>query len=296
MGIKPGNNIKSNSEGVISVGRVTTATLMEMKARGEKMTMLTAYDYPTAVLLDEAGIDMLLVGDSVGNVVLGYEDTLPVTMDEMIHHTRAVARGTRRAMVVGDMPFLSYQVSLPEAVLNAGRFLKEGGAQAVKLEGGSERVSVVRALVETGIPVMGHLGLTPQSVHQLGGFRVQGKDEAAARRLLDSALALEEAGAFALVLEAVPAALAAQVTDRLQVPIIGIGAGPDCDGQVLVVHDMLGLSACRVPKFVKQYASLGDIVKQAAQAYQADVKGGSFPAPEHCYATGTVLLTHTVDT
>jgi 3-methyl-2-oxobutanoate hydroxymethyltransferase len=265
------------------MGRVTTATLMEMKARGEKMTMLTSYDYPTAVLLDEAGIDMLLVGDSVGNVVLGYEDTLPVTMDEMIHHTRAVARGTRRAMVVGDMPFLSYQASLPEAILNAGRFLKEGGAQAVKLEGGSERASVVRALVETGIPVMGHLGLTPQSVHQLGGFRVQGRDEAAARRLLDSALVLEEAGVFALVLEAVPAALAAQVTSRLQVPTIGIGAGPDCDGQVLVVHDMLGLSARRVPKFVRQYASLGDIVKEAVRAYQADVKDGSFPAPEHCY-------------
>jgi 3-methyl-2-oxobutanoate hydroxymethyltransferase len=265
------------------MGRVTTATLVEMKARGEKMTMLTAYDYPTACLLDEAGIDMLLVGDSVGNVVLGYEDTLPVTMDEMIHHTRAVARGTRRAMVVGDMPFLSYQVSLPEAVLNAGRFLKEGGAQAVKLEGGSERVNVVRALVETGIPVIGHLGLTPQSVHQLGGFRVQGKDEAAARRLLDSALALEEAGAFAIVLEAIPAALAAQVTSRLQVPTIGIGAGPDCDGQVLVIHDMLGLSARRAPKFVKQYALLGDLVKEAARAYQSEVKDGSFPAPEHCY-------------
>ena len=229
------------------MGRVTTATLLEMKARGEKITMLTAYDYPTACLLDEAGIDMLLVGDSVGNVVLGYEDTLPVTMDEMIHHTRAVARGARRAMVVGDMPFLSYQASLPEAVLNAGRFLKEGGAQAVKLEGGSERANVVRALVETGIPVMGHLGLTPQSVHQLGGFRVQGKDEAAARRLLDSALALEEAGIFSLVLEAIPAELAAQVTSRLQVPTIGIGAGPDCDGQVLVVHDMLGLSGARCP-------------------------------------------------
>jgi 3-methyl-2-oxobutanoate hydroxymethyltransferase len=186
-------------------------------------------------------------------------------------------------MVVGDIPFLSYQASLPEAILNAGRFLKEGGAQAVKLEGGSERASVVRALVETGIPVMGHLGLTPQSVHQLGGFRVQGRDEAAARRLLDSALVLEEAGVFALVLEAVPAALAAQVTSRLQVPTIGIGAGPDCDGQVLVVHDMLGLSARRVPKFVRQYASLGDIVKEAVRAYQADVKDGSFPAPEHCY-------------
>lgn len=264
------------------MARVTTAALMEMKARGEKIAMLTAYDYPTACLLDEAGIDMLLVGDSVGNVVLGYDDTLPVTMEEMLHHTRAVARGARRAMVVGDLPFLSYQVSLPEAVLNAGRFLKEGGAQAVKLEGGSERAEVVRLLVETGIPVMGHIGLTPQSVHQLGGYRVQGKDEAAARRLLESALALEEAGVFALVLEAVPAALAAQVTSRLRVPTIGIGAGRDCDGQVLVAHDMLGLSG-RVPKFVKQYAALGDTVKEAVRAYRADVKNGSFPGPEHCY-------------
>lgn len=268
------------------MARVTTLTLAEMKARGEKMTMLTAYDYPTAYLLDEAGIDMLLVGDSVGDNVLGYANTLPVTMDEMIHHTKAVARGTQRAMVVGDMPFLSYQVSLPEAVLNAGRFLKEGGAQVVKLEGGSERASVVRALVETGIPVMGHLGLTPQSVHQLGGFRVQGKDEAAARRLLENALALEEAGIFALVLEAIPAALAAHVTSQLQVPTIGIGAGPECDGQVLVVHDMLGLSSRKAPKFVKQYASLGDSIKDAVRAYQADVKNGTFPGPEHCYASG----------
>jgi 3-methyl-2-oxobutanoate hydroxymethyltransferase len=188
-------------------------------------------------------------------------------------------------MVIGDMPFLSYQASLSEAVLNAGRFLKEGGAQAVKLEGGSERASVVRALVETGIPVMGHLGLTPQSVHQFGGFRVQGKGEAAARRLLDSALALEEAGIFSLVLEAIPAELAAQVTSRLQAPTIGIGAGPDCDGQVLVVHDMLGLSGRKVPKFVKQYASLGDAIKEAVRAYQSDVKDGRFPGPEHCYDT-----------
>ncbi len=266
------------------MARVTTMALMEMKARGEKMTMLTAYDYPTASLLDEAGVDMLLVGDSLGNVVLGYEDTLPVTMDEMIHHTKAVARGTRRAMVVGDMPFLSYQTSLPEAVSNGGRFLKEGGAQAVKLEGGSERAGVVRSLVETGIPVMGHLGLTPQSVHQLGGFRVQGKDEAAARRLLQDALALEEAGVFALVLEAVPAQVAAQVTSRLQVPTIGIGAGPGCDGQVLVVHDMLGLSMRKTPKFVKQYVRLGDCIKDAVRAYQEDVKSGAFPGLEHCYA------------
>ena len=267
------------------MARVTTATLMEMKARGEKMAMLTAYDFPTASLLDEAGVEMLLVGDSVGNVVLGYENTLPVTMDEMIHHTKAVARGARQAMVVGDMPFLSYQTSLPEAVHNGGRFLKEGGAQAVKLEGGRERADVVRALVETGIPVMGHIGLTPQSVHQLGGFRVQGRDDTAARRLLQDAITLEEAGVFALVLEAVPAALAIQVTSRLQVPTIGIGAGPDCDGQVLVVHDMLGLSMRKTPKFVKLYASLGDTIRQAARAYREEVKSGVFPGPEHCYAT-----------
>ncbi|NPV28701.1 MAG: 3-methyl-2-oxobutanoate hydroxymethyltransferase [Firmicutes bacterium] len=263
--------------------RVTTATLQEMKAKGEKITLLTAYDYPTARLLDEAGIDILLVGDSVGNVILGYENTLAVTMDEIIHHTRAVARGARRAFVVGDMPFLSYQVSIAEAIRNGGRFLQEGGAQGVKLEGGRERAETVRALVETGIPVMGHLGLTPQSVHQLGGYRVQGRTEEAARRLIEDALILEEAGIFALVLECVPAKVAAEVTSRLRVPTLGIGAGPACDGQVLVTHDLLGLTGRKVPKFVKQYANLCEQITAAIRDFQAEVREGKFPGPEHCY-------------
>ncbi len=265
------------------MARVTTTTLLEMKEKGEKITLLTAYDYPTACLLDEAGIDILLVGDSLGNVVLGYENTLPVTMEESLHHTRAVARGAKRAMVVGDMPFLSYQTTVAEAVLNAGRYLKEAGAQAVKLEGGRERAEVVRALVETGIPVMGHLGLTPQSVHQLGGFKVQGKSEDAARRLIEDARILEEAGIFSLVLEAVPAHVAAEVTKQLHIPTLGIGAGPDCDGQVLVFHDMMGLTGKKVPKFVKQYARLYDMMLNALKTFKAEVQEGVFPGPEHCY-------------
>ncbi|HHW41762.1 MAG TPA: 3-methyl-2-oxobutanoate hydroxymethyltransferase [Syntrophomonadaceae bacterium] len=265
------------------MARVTTTTLLEMKEKGEKITLLTAYDYPTACLLDEAGIDILLVGDSLGNVVLGYENTLPVTMEESLHHTRAVARGAKRAMVVGDMPFLSYQTTVAEAVLNAGRYLKEAGAHAVKLEGGRERAEVVRALVETGIPVMGHLGLTPQSVHQLGGFKVQGKSEAAAQRLLEDARILEDAGIFSLVLEAVPAHVAAEVTKQLHIPTLGIGAGPYCDGQVLVFHDMMGLTGKKVPKFVKQYARLYDMMLDALKAFKAEVQEGVFPGPEHCY-------------
>lgn len=265
------------------MSRVTTATLLEMKARGEKITMVTAYDYPTAMLLDEAGIDMLLVGDSLGNVVLGYENTLPVTMDESIHHTRAVARGARRAMVVGDMPFLSYQTTVAEAVYNGGRYLKEAGAHAVKLEGGRERAEVIRALVETGIPVVGHLGLTPQMVHQLGGFRVQGKTDAAARKLLEDAQILQEAGICSLVLEAVPAQVAAEVTRALSIPTIGIGAGPECDGQVLVFHDMVGFTNRKVPKFVKQYAHLYQDALAGLRAFKEEVQNGTFPAPEHCY-------------
>lgn len=265
------------------MGKVTTAALQEMKAKNEKITMLTAYDYPTARLLDEAGIDVLLVGDSVANVVLGYENTLPVTMDEMIHHTRAVARGARRALVVGDMPFMSYQISIADALRNGGRFLKEAGAQAVKLEGGRERASTIKALVETGIPVMGHIGLTPQAVHQIGGFKVQGVTEEAGRRLLEDALALEDAGIFALVLECVPAQLAAEVTSRLRVPTIGIGAGPRCDGQVLVFHDMLGLSGRKVPKFVKSYANLYDEIVSAVRRFSEEVREGVFPGPENCY-------------
>lgn len=268
------------------MARVTTAMLLEMKEKGEKITMLTAYDYPTACLLDEAGIDILLVGDSLGNVVLGYENTLPVTLEESLHHTKAVARGAKRAMVVGDMPFLSYHTTVADAVLNAGRYLKEAGAHAVKLEGGRERAEVVRALVENGIPVMGHLGLTPQSVHQLGGFRVQGRTEEAAQRLLEDASILEEAGVFSLVLEAVPPALAKEVTQRLRVPTIGIGAGPYCDGQVLVFHDMMGLTNKQVPRFVKQYVRLYDVMLDALRRFKAEVQEGVFPGPEHCYGSG----------
>jgi 3-methyl-2-oxobutanoate hydroxymethyltransferase len=271
------------NKGVFNLSRVTTATLQEMKAKGVKSTLLTAYDYPTARLLDEAGIDILLVGDSLGNVVLGYENTLPVTMEESLHHTAAVARGAKRAMVVGDMPFLSYQTTIADAVWNAGRYLKEAGAHAVKLEGGRERADAVRAMVETGIPVMGHLGLTPQSVHQFGGFRVQGKSEDAARRLIEDAVILEEAGIFSLVLECVPAELAEEVTTNLCIPTLSCGAGPRCSGQVMVLHDMLGFSGGKVPKFVKQYANLHDVIIEALTTFKKEVEEGVFPGPEHCY-------------
>jgi 3-methyl-2-oxobutanoate hydroxymethyltransferase len=271
------------NKGVFNLSRVTTATLQEMKAKGVKSTLLTAYDYPTARLLDEAGIDILLVGDSLGNVVLGYENTLPVTMEESLHHTAAVARGAKRAMVVGDMPFLSYQTTIADAVWNAGRYLKEAGAHAVKLEGGRERADAVRAMVETGIPVMGHLGLTPQSVHQFGGFRVQGKSEDAARRLIEDAVILEEAGIFSLVLECVPAELAEEVTTNLCIPTLSCGAGPRCSGQVMVLHDMLGFSGGKVPKFVKQYANLHDVIIEALTTFKKEVQEGVFPGPEHCY-------------
>ncbi|NLK52091.1 MAG: 3-methyl-2-oxobutanoate hydroxymethyltransferase [Syntrophomonadaceae bacterium] len=265
------------------MARATTVSLKEKKRNGQKITMLTAYDFPTARMMDEVGIDIILVGDSLGNVVLGYETTLFVTMDEMIHHTRAVTRAARNTMVVGDMPFLSYHLSVEEGLRNAGRFMQEAGAQAVKLEGGQERVAVVRALTEAGIPVMGHIGLTPQAVHQLGGFRVQGKDVETAQQLIADAKALEEAGAFAVVLECVPAPLAKKVTQEVSIPTIGIGAGPDCDGQVLVNHDMVGLFGGHVPKFVRQYAQIGEIMKEAFKAYKEDVEKGTFPAEEHCY-------------
>lgn len=268
---------------MMSEVRVTTATLRQMKAEGRPVTMLTAYDFPLARLVDEAGIDVILVGDSLGNVVLGYETTVPVTMDDMVHHVRAVARGVRRALVVADMPFLSYQVSVEDALRNAGRLLQEGGAHAVKIEGGAAVLDVVRALVGAGIPVMGHLGLTPQSVHQLGGFKVQARDAAAANRLLDEARALEEAGIFALVLECIPAPLARMVTGALGVPTIGIGAGPDCDGQVLVTHDLLGLTGGRVPRFVKQYADLRARMLAAVGAYRDEVVARLFPGPEHTF-------------
>jgi len=236
--------------------KVTTLTLSQLKKNDKPITMLTAYDYSTAVAVDMAGIDTILVGDSLGMVVLGYENTLPVTMDDMIHHCKAVARGARYAMLIGDMPFMSYQASVDEAVRNAGRFLQEGGMDAVKLEGGRERLQAVSAIISAGIPVMGHLGLTPQSVHQMGGFRAQGKTAQAAKNLLDDALALHEAGCFALVLETIPARLARLVSERIEIPTIGIGAGVGCDGQVLVTHDLCGLFDRFTPRFVKKYADL----------------------------------------
>ncbi len=243
--------------------------------------MLTAYDYPTALAMDRAGIDSVLVGDSLGMVVLGYETTLPVTMEDMLHHCRAVSRGASFALLIGDMPFMSYQTSTQDAVRNAGRFLQEAGMDAVKLEGGEARLDAVRSIVGAGIPVMGHLGLTPQSVHQMGGFRAQGKTTLAARRLLEEALMLQEAGCFSLVLEAVPGRLAEYVSQHLDIPTIGIGAGVGCDGQVLVTHDLLGLFDRFTPKFVRQYANLHAEIASALEAYIADVESGEFPATEH---------------
>lgn len=262
--------------------RVTVPAFREMKERGEKIVMVATYDYLTAQLADEAGVEAILVGDSVANVMLGYENTLPVTMEEMLHHTRAVARGTRRCLVIGDMPFLSYQTSTEEAVRNAGRFLKEGNAQAVKLEGGREEVEHVKAIVEAGIPVMAHLGLTPQKIHQLGGYKVVGREEEVASMLVEEAKALERAGAFSVVLECMPWRLTKRLTEELRIPTIGIGAGPYCDGQVLVLHDLIGLTP-RVPKFVKRYAELRPEVIGALQKFREEVKGGRFPTLEHSY-------------
>ncbi len=261
--------------------KVTTLTFRQKKERGEPITMLTAYDYPTAMAIDRAGIDSILVGDSLAMVVLGYENTLPVTMEEMLHHARAVARGAKSALLIGDMPFMSYQISVEEAVRNAGRFLQQGGMDAIKLEGGRERADAVRAIVGAGIPVMGHLGLTPQSVHQLGGFRAQGKNASAAKRLLEDAQILEDAGAFSLVLESVPARLAEYISKKISIPTIGIGAGLGCDGQVLVTHDLLGLFDRFTPKFVKKYANLHDAMNTAFTEYIDDVETKRFPAPEH---------------
>jgi 3-methyl-2-oxobutanoate hydroxymethyltransferase len=257
--------------------RIRLPDLEAKKRRGEKIAMLTAYDYTMARLLDRAGIDILLVGDSLGMVVLGYDTTLPVTMDAMVHHTHAVSRGVLRALVVADMPFLTYQVSVEEALRNAGRLIQEGGAAAVKIEGGGAAVEAAARIVEAGIPVMGHLGLLPQSVHQLGGFRQQARLEEDAERLLADAQALQEAGAFALVLESIPAGVAKAVTAGLHIPTIGIGAGPHCDGQVLVSYDMLGLSQDSVPPFVKRYADLGEQTVAAARAYADEVQMGRFP-------------------
>jgi len=268
---------------VATTTRITTVTLREIKGRGEKITMLTAYDYPIARLLDEAGIEVILVGDSLAMVGLGYETTLPVTMEEMLHHVRAVGRGVRRALLVADMPFGSYQAGLDEGVRNAVRFLKEAGAQAVKLEGGGEVGELTRRLVTSGIPVMGHLGLTPQMVHQFGGFKVQARTAAAAERVLEDALLLEEAGIFALVLEGIPWQVAEVVTRELRVPTIGIGAGSPCDGQVLVTNDLLGLFDDFTPKFVKRYADLKGTIAAAFAQYRQEVKAGAFPGPEHAF-------------
>ena len=273
--------ITSNTSQSASRKKVTTLTFRQKKERGEPITMLTAYDYPTAMAIDKAGIDSILVGDSLAMVVLGYENTLPVTMDEMLHHARAVARGAKAPLLVGDMPFMSYQVSVEDALRNAGRFLQQGSMDAVKLEGGRERADAVRAIVNAGIPVMGHLGLTPQSVHQLGGFRAQGKTASAAKRLIEDAQILEEAGAFSVVLESVPARLAEYISKKISIPTIGIGAGAGCDGQVLVTHDLLGLFERFTPKFVKQYAHLHETMNKAFQEYIDDVESKRFPAVEH---------------
>lgn len=261
----------------------TIITFKQSKQQGNKISMLTAYDYSTAKLMDEAGINAILVGDSLGNVVLGYEDTLSVTMEDMIHHGAAVARGAKNAMVVLDMPFMSYQTSVYDAVVNAGRLMKEGRASAVKLEGGKEVCPQVKAITEAGIPVMGHLGLTPQSINALGGHRVQGKTQQAAQKLLDDARALQEAGAFAVVLECVPEKLAEKVTKELEIPTIGIGAGAGCDGQVLVYQDMLGMFSDFTPKFVKKFANVGQVMKEAFKSYIDEMQQGSFPSQEHCY-------------
>jgi len=270
--------------------RVTIGELKEMKRNSEKIAMLTAYDYATAKLMDEVGVPLLLVGDSLGMVILGYESTIPVTMEEMLHHTKAVVRGTKRALVIGDMPFMTYHTSISDALRNAGRFIQEGGAQAVKLEGGEPMAEAVHRVVECGIPVMGHIGLTPQSIHQLGGFKVQGKTQEAAIRLLKDAQALEKAGAFAIVLESIPAPLARIITEKVGVPTIGIGAGPWCDGQVQVVSDLLGLFTDFVPKHAKQYARLFETIKSAVVDYVAEVQAGTFPTKKESYTMDESLL------
>lgn len=263
--------------------KMTVPEIQAKAARGEKLLMLTSYDYPIALLADRAGMDILLVGDSVGMTTLGYETTLPVTMEEMIHHAKAVRRGVQYALCIGDMPFMSYQTSIAEAVYNAGRFLKEAGMEAVKLEGGVEMAETVRAIVNTGIPVMGHIGLTPQSINRLGGFKTQGRDAATAKQLLDDAAALEQAGAFAVLLEAIPDRVAQLIHERAGVPIIGIGAGPHCHGQLLIVHDLLGLFEKFMPRFAKRYTNLSEVIGKAFEEYKKEVEAGAFPGPEHCW-------------
>ncbi|MBI3537115.1 MAG: 3-methyl-2-oxobutanoate hydroxymethyltransferase [Chloroflexi bacterium] len=264
--------------------KITALTLRDKKQRGEIITMLTAYDYATALAVDRAGLDVILVGDSLGMVVLGYETTLPVTVDEMLHHCRAVARGAKTALLVGDMPFMSYQISPQDALRNAGRFLQQAGMESVKIEGGREMAATAEQIVNAGIPVMGHIGLTPQSIHKLGGFRAQGRTVRAAKRLIEDAIALEQAGCYSIVLEAVPERVAEIISKRLSIPTIGIGAGVHCDGQVLVTHDLLGLFDRFTPKFVKKYANLHAEMARAFAEYKADVEARKFPATEHTYA------------
>jgi len=263
--------------------KVTVPEIVKMKQAGRKIAVLTAYDYSFARILDDAGIDILLVGDSVGSVIQGRDSTLPVTLEEMIYHTKAVARGRKRALLVGDMPFLSYQVSVEEAKRNAGRFLSEGGAEAVKIEGGEPMSKTIEVIVQMGIPVMGHVGLTPQSIHRFGGYKIQGKKKEARERIVRDALAVEEGGAFSVVLEGIPLDLAEEITKKLSIPTIGIGAGMHCDGQVLVVHDMLGLFDMYTPKFVKRYADLKGIMGDAVKRFIAEVRDGSFPDDEHSF-------------
>ena len=270
--------------------RLTIKDLQDMKARGEKIPMMTAYDYTSGKLLEQAGIPLMLVGDSLGMVVLGYDSTVPVTMRDMLHHIKTVVRGTEKAHIVGDLPFMSYHAEVSEAIRNAGRILKEGGAQSIKLEGGQEMAETVNRIVKSGIPVMGHVGLTPQSVNQLGGYRVQGKTISDAIRLMEDTRALEEAGAYAVVLECVPAALAQMITDRLSIPTIGIGAGAGCDGQVQVLHDFLGLFTDFLPKHARRYANLAETIQDAASQYISDVHLGKFPTDKESYKMSQSVL------
>jgi 3-methyl-2-oxobutanoate hydroxymethyltransferase len=270
-------------EDYMEKAKVTIADLLQKKKNNQKITMMTAYDYPTASMVDQAGIDTILVGDSLGMVVLGYSSTVPVTMDEMIHHCKAVTRAAVHSFVIGDMPFMSYQVSIEKAIENAGRFIKEAGCESVKLEGGSEMAPVVKAIVEAGIPVCAHIGLTPQTATKLSGFKVQGKDAESARELIKSAGDLEEAGAFMIVMECIPDSLAASITKELGIPTIGIGAGKDCDGQVLVYHDLVGLFERFTPKFVKQYLNLSPMIKDALTQFREEVASGTFPSPKHSF-------------
>jgi 3-methyl-2-oxobutanoate hydroxymethyltransferase len=263
--------------------KITTTTLWDKKAKHEAITVLTAYDYASARLVDEAGIDVILVGDSLAQVVLGYDNTLPVTMEEMLHHTRAARRGTKRALLVADMPYASYHLEAEEALRNATRFVKEAGAEAVKIEGGLKRAALIERLLDAEIPVMGHIGLTPQSLHTMGGYKVQGKTTAAIEKLVRDARALDEAGVFSIVLEGIPREVAAMITEEVQAPTIGIGAGPDCDGQVLVFHDLIGLSFTPAAKFVRKYADAGALISEAIKSYKSDVENGGYPSDNESF-------------